>query len=116
MAVAAMVALAFAVIVPPGFMPARAADGQGLAVVICTGHGPLQVGVPGDHQAPAQKSKAGAACPFAAAATAPPPAAPAVFEGPARLAALTPVVAGDQSPGRGLAAPPPPATGPPLTV
>lgn len=116
MAVAAVIALAFAVIVPPGFMPARAADGVGLAMVICTGHGPLQVGAAGDHQAPAQKSKAGAACPFAAAATAPPPAAPAIAQGPVRFATSTPFIAGDQSPGRGLAAPPPPAIGPPSLV
>jgi hypothetical protein len=117
MAVAAMVALAFAVIIPPGFMPARAADGVGLALVICTGHGPLQVGASQDHPSPTQKSKAGAACPFAAAAaTAPPPTAPAVVHSFARFALLEPVVAGDQSPGRGLAAPPPPAIGPPSLV
>jgi hypothetical protein len=111
-AVAAMVALAFAVIVPPGFMPARAADGVGLTVVICTGHGPLQIGAAQDHQAPVKKSKA--ACPFAAAATAPPPTAPAVLQGSVRFAALAPMIVGDQSPGRGLAAPPPPAIGPPV--
>jgi hypothetical protein len=116
MAVAAMVALAFTVFIPPGFMPAMAANGQGLAMVICTGHGPLQLAAAGDHQGPPQKSKAGAACPFAAAATAPPPAAPAVFQGEARFAVLTPFVASDQSPGRGLAAPPPPAIGPPSPV
>lgn len=116
MAVAAMVALAFAVIVPPGFMPARAADGAGLAVVICTGHGPLQLGAAQDHPSPAQKSKAGAACPFAAAVTAPPPTAPEVFQAPARFAVLASIIAGDQSPGRGLAAPPPPAIGPPSLV
>jgi hypothetical protein len=116
MAVAAMVALAFAVIVPPGFMPARAADGAGLAVVICTGHGPVRLGAAGDHQAPPQKSKAGAACPFAAAATAPPPPILGALHGPPDFPAKILAVAGDQSPGRGLAAPPPPAIGPPLPV
>lgn len=116
MAVAAIVAIAFAVIVPPGFMPARAADGAGLAVVICTGHGPLRIGAASEGQAPARKSRAAAACPFAAAATAPPPALLAVFHAPATFAARVPAIAGDQSPGRRLAAPPPPAIGPPSSV
>ena len=116
MAVAAVVALALAVVVPPGFMPARAQSGVGLAVVICTGHGPLQIGAAGDRSSPVQKSKAGAACPFAAAATPPLPATRALAKDAVTFATAPSSIAADQSPGRGLAAPPPPAIGPPSQV
>ncbi|MBV8682405.1 MAG: hypothetical protein JO111_06000 [Caulobacteraceae bacterium] len=116
MAVATMVALAYTVIVPPGFMPARSPDGAGLAVVICTGHGPMQIGVAGDRQAPAQKSKAGAPCPFSATAAPPLPAPIALAHASATFAMAPSTTVDDQSPGRGLAAPPPPAIGPPSLV
>jgi hypothetical protein len=107
----AFLALAFSVIVPPGLMT-TSRDGGG-ALVICTGHGPLTIDRPDDHSTPA-KSKPGAACPFAANIT---PPAPALFILATRLAAFDRIAAapmGAASPGRGLAAPPPPAIGPPV--
>jgi hypothetical protein len=89
--------------------------GRGV-LVICTGHGPLLLDRPGDHSAPPGKSKPGATCPFAANIT---PPAPVLFILAPHLAAFHRIVAapmGEQSPGRGLAAPPPPAIGPPVLI
>ena len=109
----AILALLIQLAVPPGFMVAD--TNQGPAVVICTGHGPLAVDVPG-HGLPGKSpgSKGSGVCPFAghggpavtpvAAAFSP---AAYVFE---REQTSTP---GDAYPGRGLAAPPPPSHAPP---
>jgi hypothetical protein len=111
-AVLAALALLIQVLVPQGFMISAAPGGAGL--VICTGHGPLTLA---DRHAPAKAPKRGsdAPCVFAGLglASAPPPAPPVAapalaYEAPA--AALPPSL----SPGRGLAAPPPPSRGPPL--
>ena len=112
----AFLALVFAIVVPPGFMPAHRPDGHGLAIVICTGHGPLQFDPSSDHKAPPGKSKAGAACPFAANLT--PPLLPVlgVVAHAATFGVVASVTVGNQAPGRGLAAPPPPATGPPALI
>ena len=112
----AFLALAFAIVVPPGFMPASQPNGHGLAIVICTGHGPLQLDPSPDHKAPPGKSKAGAACAFAANVT--PPLLPAFAVGarPAAFGVVTLATVSHQAPGRGLAAPPPPATGPPHLI
>ena len=83
-------------------------------LVICTGHGALDLSDQG-HSGKAPASKSQTPCVFAGhglANAAPPPipfAAPIqVFAEPAA------VEAGQIYPGRGLAAPPPPARGPPL--
>lgn len=112
----AFLALAFSLAVPPGFMPAGQADGRGFAIVICTGHGPLQLDPSPDHKAPPGKSQAGAACPFAANVTPllPPAIAVGVHQAPFDIVATAAV--SHQAPGRGLAAPPPPATGPPVLI
>jgi hypothetical protein len=107
-------ALALQVLLPSGLMVSTGQDGQGV-IIICTGHGALSV-VPDDGKAPAPaKKKSDAPCAFAGHAapfTAPLAAAPAEAafaltpeSGARPLASLTP--------GRGLAAPPPPARGPP---
>ena len=110
----AFLALAFAILVPPGFMPTSDASGHGLAIVICTGHGPLIA--PGNG-APDKKGAAhhDNSCAFAGHG---------VLDAPPILAVqtLSHVRAGgldsrpggrDLTPGRGLAAPPPPSQGPP---
>ncbi|MBV9510334.1 MAG: hypothetical protein JO303_08655 [Caulobacteraceae bacterium] len=112
----AFLALAFAIVVPPGFMPANRADGQGFAIVVCTGHGPLQLGQSSDHKAPPGKSKAGAACLFAANVTSPLLPVLVVGARPATFGVVTAAAVSQQAPGRGLAAPPPPATGPPVLI
>lgn len=104
----ALLAVIIRVAVPPGFM-ADPTGGAGL--VLCTSHGPLSDAL---GKAPASPS----------------PDTPCAFSGHAGAAPvpLTPVLIGsvvwhdapaqstsqpDQAPGRGLAAPPPPAVGPP---
>jgi hypothetical protein len=109
----AVMALVMRVAIPQGFMTTPSAQG-GLELVICTGHGPLK----SDPSAPAEKSKPDSACAFAGhgAGAAPGPS-------PLIEAAAFPVVRAqpraipaDLAPGRGLAAPPPPSLGPPLTA
>jgi hypothetical protein len=101
-------------LVPQGFMPERQ-DNGGLVLTLCTGHGPVAIqssGAPA--KAPAEKKPA-PACAFAGhGATAGPPmlatVAAALAPPPAPLtAAFAPAL----RPGLGLAAPPPPAIGPP---
>jgi hypothetical protein len=115
----AVVALAVRAATPAGFMLADTGDGVG-RIVICTGDGPLLVAAPGTvpHDAPTTPDESGTEhnpCAFAGMAQAAPgPDLLAVeaiafpdFEAPAvrPLAHL--------APGRGLAAPPLPARGPP---
>jgi hypothetical protein len=111
-------ALLLRLAVPEGWMPAQTSHGWRLT--ICTGMGPLEAmpdmamdhgankGTPGNHD------KAGSICPFAGLglATAEPFTPPFPF--------IAPIVTATAFPlhdivtiGRGLAAPPPPPTGPP---
>lgn len=132
---ACMAALALMVraLVPAGFMVAPVGQSTpGLPIVLCTGQGDVPallradgtVTVPGAAMgsgAPADPAPGGfdhSDCVFAhatASPAAPPaagPSAPALLRDPAR-----PVVASlDLVPGRGLAAPPPPSTAPPIPV
>jgi hypothetical protein len=109
----AMLALFVQGLAPPGFMLARSGDSA--VIVLCTGHGPaLSLADLTGHPAKAPKSKPDAPCAFAGhgLGAAPPLSArvAAPFDpisAPTRLARL------DLTPGRGLAAPPPPSQGPP---
>ena len=107
----ALAALWVQLLVPQGFMVANSATGPNL--VICTGHGPLDLSVHG-HPGKAPASKSNAACVFAGhglsdKATADVTMAPSVvaYAAPAQRAVS------QAAPGYGLAAPPPPARGPP---
>lgn len=120
----AVLALAIRVLIPAGFMLSpQAAQGGLPAIVICTGHGAMTVAVDADGQVhkPGEKSPAKSAdnhpCAFAGAA--------APLDAPIGLEVGRPIFAGvasssvlpaHQRPGLGLAAPPPPTTGPPLLV
>ena len=110
-------ALALRVLVPAGWMPA--AEGRGFAITMCSGSGmePAWVDAEGKvhKQAPAQGGDSH--CAFAGigapmlGSDLPPPVIPAAH------AEAAPVVSQAlASIGQGLAAPPPPATGPPATV
>lgn len=112
------VAVMLRVLVPSGFMVGKPTDEAAFALVICTPQGMIAVSAEtppdGDVDGVATDS---APCAFAASAQlAPPP----LFEvaawtmARAEPAALAPV--GHLVPGRGLAAPPPPARGPPLLL
>ena len=107
--VLALLAVWIQALVPAGFM---VAPDQSPGLVICTGYGPLTShGQPGG----APTSNHDSACVFAGhgLAVAPPlatllPTASVIEHAPA-IARAAP-----QSPGRGLAAPPPPSRGPPV--
>ena len=109
----AVLALAVRMVVPAGFMLGESSAGP--TIVICSGSGPMTMtlpGVPAKHDGKADK--ADHPCVFTAthvAAPAPVPSSDAVV---LRVAAAAPMsVSRDLRPGLGLAAPPPPKTGPP---
>jgi len=114
-------ALVMRVLIPSGFMMGEASSGA-FAIVICSPDGKQTVSADwadpaGGEKAPSDTRKHDAPCVFAGhgLADAPPPAMPAA---PVRLT-LAPAPASPQrhvAPGRGLAAPPPPATGPPSVL
>jgi len=115
----AVLALALKVLIPAGFMTAPDRNGLPFAVVVCTGQGAMVV-EPGDlmghdKKAPADKPSHDQPCPFAGHGAA--VAAPGAFNVQAVAFAVyvepaaRPVMG--LCPGRGLAAPPLPARGPP---
>jgi hypothetical protein len=111
----AVLALALKVLIPPGFMPGPA---HGAPLVLCTGHGPVAID-PADlagKKSPANKPAPNAPCAFAGHGA----AAPVPDLTPVGVAVLAPEPLAAASlpkdgltPGRGLAAPPPPPRGPP---
>lgn len=118
--VLATLAIALKILIPAGFMTApEPRNGLPFALVLCTGQGPMvaEPGAPlGQHdKTPADRTGHDTPCPFAAQATPAPPPSDLVIARvefvtfqpapPARPVYLTP--------GRGLAAPPLPARGPP---
>jgi hypothetical protein len=112
-----ILALALKVMVPPGFMIAD--HGSPFLITICTGHGPLVLN-PSDHgrsKAPIQK-KMDTPCTGAGNVTPPAPQMWTAISEPHALVADQTLAgsAVDLLPGRGLAAPPPPSQGPPLTL
>lgn len=109
----ATLALVFRVAVPTGFMVGAGAAGP--SIVICSGSGPMTMSLPGiPAKNDGKTDKADHPCVFAAAHIAAPaafPASDAIVLRAAPAAPLAPI--GDLRPGLGLAAPPPPKTGPP---
>ncbi len=120
---AAFLALVLQLMFPAGFMAAEPGQAHGLLpIVICSAQGQSVVdwdaaafhGNGADHKAPGKNM---AACPFAGhavAITAPVPVA--VSASIAFAEAAPPAKPYLVFPGRGLAAPPPPAIGPPLSA
>jgi hypothetical protein len=111
----AWMALAMRVLVPAGFMPA--ATPLGPQIVICTGAGPISVADPaGAAESPGDETPKKVDHPCAPAGFAA-EAMPETFAFASRSvevsSAAAPPARPDLVPGRGLAAPPPPATGPP---
>lgn len=110
-------ALALRVLVPAGWMPAN--EGRGFAITLCSGSAMHTAWVDAEgkvhKQAPAQGGDQH--CAFAGLGT---PMLgsdfPAPVLQPARADAAPAVSEALASIGQGLAAPPPPATGPPITV
>lgn len=116
----AMLAVAVRVLIPAGYMPGGA--GQA-AIVLCTSQGLQTAYLPQDAEkrSPVDdhsgKSQTHHPCAFASAAHVFTPQAEAAHV-PVLWRAQTSEPAWDPSvaPGRGLAAPPPPSTGPPLQI
>lgn len=109
-----LVALGLRILIPPGVMPGTPSDG-GVPLVICTGHGPA-VSLGGD-KSPGHPDKPPPPCAFAGHVLGPAPAGPDVIASHATAyAAAVFASASDLAPGRGLAAPPPPSTGPPVLL
>jgi len=111
----AALALALKVLLPAGFMVDTGA--RGFSIVICTAEGTTVVHQNGAPAGPASKQQHDAPCAFAGHAAPPLPPVAAVL----REARWTRVEAPaarlhDLAPGRGLAAPPPPAVGPPVLI
>jgi hypothetical protein len=106
-------------LMPEGWMPVASAAGR-VQFVLCPGAEPVHVMVMTadgkmHHKAPGKGQAGSHPCAFAGVGTAdaPPPVPPIVA--PARLDDASPSLARIGTvPGRGLAAPPPPATGPPI--
>ena len=128
LAALALLAIAVRALVPAGYMLATAQDGRFIAVTLCSGHGAvdavidLTTGAVVDADAtkqndiPSNAPNPDAPCVFAtmAALSAPehPPAFTLVFQSAPAERVRDLAVA----PGRGLAAPPPWSTGPPLAI
>jgi len=109
----AVLALFVQILAPPGFMVGR--DGDHLSIVICTGHGPASAlsDLTG-HPDKSPQTRHDAPCVFAGHAVGAAPPLMALIARPIALATLAaPVALFDLTPGRGLAAPPPPSQGPP---
>jgi hypothetical protein len=121
---AAFVLLAFAVraLVPGGYMIGESPNGRFLTITLCSSASPAdvfldlktgQVVEHGDTGDQPDKSKHDAPCAFASVAHLAAPRAPTLVNAPLRLAIVAANAADSVTPGRGLAAPPPWATGPP---
>lgn len=107
---------------PDGWMPGKTAAGA-FAIVACDGMQPAEpmpmaMGMAMDHgvahHAPDKSQSIGHPCAFAGIGLADAPPPPLAIAAPlAPYTTPAPLVAAAIVPGRGLAAPPPPATGPP---
>ncbi|MCK5909281.1 MAG: hypothetical protein KAG62_04970 [Caulobacter sp.] len=114
-----MLAVTLKIMVPAGFMPdAQPRNGLPFALVLCTGDGAKLV-QPGEtlagHSDKDDKSAHDAPCPFASQGAAAPPPSPFTATKIAFVAyaPIEPTRVIHLAPGRGLAAPPLPARGPP---
>lgn len=112
----AFLALLVKVTVPAGFMLATPGAGSGFPLVLCTGHGPLESKA-ADQKGREAKTHSDAPCAFAGQAAPPTPALGAEVPQTSAVAyAPQAAIPADLIPGRGLAAPPPPSQGPPLSL
>lgn len=113
-------------LVPAGYMFAPTTDGRYITVTLCSGHGAVDAVVDiatgaivdgdaskGDTPA---KARGDTPCVFAAAAPLADAVTPQAIDAPNQTIIAARVRSASFAPGRGLAAPPPWATGPPITV
>lgn len=125
----ALLAMVVRALVPAGYMFAPTQDHRFITVTLCSGHGPSELimdlttgavvdpGSTNQDDAPSKQApNADAPCVFAVAAALSAPEQPASLPVVFRVASAELPRAIEVAPGRGLAAPPPWSTGPPLTV
>lgn len=117
-AAVALLALFLQLLFPAGFMAAAPGQAHGLPIVICTAQGQTTVEWDlGAGHKPKAPAKSMAPCAFAGHATASAPPLPiAVAASPEAWIAAAAALPETVAPGRGLAAPPPPAIGPPIRL
>ena len=115
-------ALLLRIAIPAGWMPAASADGL-VRITLCTGQGQMEAWVDGDgriHDRKPGKSEPKTDHPCAFAGLIAPALDTAPIEPPLRFAhadGIAPAFARDAvAIGHGLAAPPPPSTGPPAIL
>lgn len=109
----ALLAILVRAFVPVGYMTAGE---RGPGFVICSGQS-APAGARTDHSPAQDTQKTGSACPFAVMQGAlPSPDAPLLATPTLAPSPSAPRPLASLSPGRGLAAPPPPSTGPPPTL
>lgn len=114
-------ALMLRIVVPAGWMPGTGADGA-MRVTLCTGQGLVEAWVAGDgslHDKAPQKSepKTDQPCSFTGLGAALVNVPVFLPDAPIHIAAMPAIArATTVAIGRGLAAPPPPAIGPPATL
>jgi hypothetical protein len=120
--VALIAAFVMRALIPPGYMIETAAA-EGVKIVLCSAHGAIEArldpktGEITYDEAPAKKAPAGdQPCAFAAIAKLAPPSSLASLPLPPTRTTHAPHSTHELTPGRGLVAPPPPATGPPTSV
>lgn len=116
MRVAVLIALALVVraLVPAGWMPV--ADGMGVRLALCPGQAPTAHAMPSMSHGPEHGGKGlpDHPCAFAALGLAAGTVPPSLALLPRAVPVPAPIAQRDEGAiGRGLAAPPPPATGPP---
>jgi hypothetical protein len=125
----ALLAMVVRALVPAGYMFTPTQDHRLITVTLCSGHGPTELvmdlttgavvdpGSTNQNDAPSKNApSADAPCVFAVAAALSAPEQPASVAVAFRVASAELPRAISVAPGRGLAAPPPWSTGPPLTV
>ncbi len=114
----ATLAIAFKIIIPPGFMAGPPTSDLPFALVLCTAQGAMIATDTDGHDTDKAPASADAPCLFAGLAAAPPP--PVLTDaGAIEFVAYDfrpNTVAPDVTPGRGRPAPPLPARGPPTQL
>ena len=121
LAALALLAMVVRALVPSGYMLAEVGPHQVLTVTLCSGHGPVEtqidLGRPGSHKGDPSNGKShDAPCAFAAVAHLSAPQGLQAVSAPVLAFVSAQTAPQRVTPGRGLAAPPPWATGPPLTA
>jgi hypothetical protein len=121
LAALALLAMVVRALVPTGFMLAPVGPHQVLTVTLCSGHGPVETQIDLGRSAPQKGDPGGgkshdAPCAFAAVAHLSAPQALHAVSAPLLAFVSTETALQLSTPGRGLAAPPPWSTGPPLTA